>query len=101
MLWREMGYPCSMRSPLDHQCTGGDSSCPLCKMQVQRLVKKIYKWKPIANRRLGRPKNRWEDDILNDLKLVKVNNWMKLIGNWKEWKKVIEKAKTLAESRST
>ena len=46
-------------------------------MQDQRLVKKINKWKPIANRRLGRPKNRWEDDVLNDLELMKVDedNW--------------------------
>ena len=65
------------------------------RMQDQRLAKNIYKWRPIANRRLGRPKNRWEDDVLNDLKLMKVNNWMKLVQNRKEWKKLVEKVKTL------
>ena len=71
------------------------------RMQDQRLVKKIYKWKPIANRRLDRPKNIWEDDVLNDLKLLKVSNWMKIVGNRKEWKKVVEKTKTLTESCNT
>ena len=62
-------------------------------MEDQRLVKKIRKWKPIDNKRLGRPKNTWEDDVLNDLKLMKVNNWIKIIGNRKEWKNLMKKKK--------
>jgi hypothetical protein len=34
----------------------------------ERMVKKVYKWKPMLRRPLGRPKNRWEDDIRNDIK---------------------------------
>jgi hypothetical protein len=30
--------------------------------------KKVYKWKPMLRRPLGRPKNRREDDIRNDIK---------------------------------
>jgi hypothetical protein len=30
--------------------------------------KKVYKRKPMLRRPLGRPKNRWEDDIRNDIK---------------------------------
>jgi hypothetical protein len=33
--------------------------------------KKVYKWKPM----LRRPKNRWEDDIRNDMKKLKIKNW--------------------------
>jgi hypothetical protein len=33
----------------------------------ERMVKSIQ-WKPILRRPLGRPKNRWEDDIKNDIK---------------------------------
>jgi len=32
-------------------------------MSEDRLVKKVYKGKPMLTRTLGRPKNRWEDDI--------------------------------------
>jgi hypothetical protein len=35
------------------------------------MVKKVYKWKPMLRRPLGRPKNRWEDDIRNDIKKLK------------------------------
>jgi hypothetical protein len=37
------------------------------------MVKIVYKWKPML-RPLGRPKNRWEDDIRNDMKKLKIKN---------------------------
>ena len=40
-------------------------------------------------------KSRWKEDILNDFKMVKVNNWIKIVQNQKEWKSVFQKAKTL------
>jgi hypothetical protein len=40
-------------------------------MNIERLVKGIYTWKPLGKRTAGGPKNRWEDDV-NDLKLLKV-----------------------------
>jgi hypothetical protein len=33
--------------------------------------KKVCKWKPMLRRPLGRPKNRWEDDIRNGIKKTK------------------------------
>jgi hypothetical protein len=40
----------------------------LHRMPEERMVKKVYKWKSMLRRPLGRPKNRWEDDIRNDIK---------------------------------
>jgi hypothetical protein len=37
-------------------------------MPEEIMVKKVQKWKPMLRRPLGRPKNRWEDDIRNDMK---------------------------------
>ena len=37
--------------------------------------KKVYKWKLILTRPLGRPKNRWEEGIRNDVKNLKIKNW--------------------------
>jgi hypothetical protein len=34
----------------------------LQRMAGERMVKKVYKWKQILRRPLGRPKKRWEDD---------------------------------------
>jgi hypothetical protein len=40
----------------------------LHRMSEERMVRRVYKWKPMLKRPLGRPKNRWEDDIRNDIK---------------------------------
>jgi hypothetical protein len=37
----------------------------LRRMPEERMVKQVYKWKPILRRPLGRPKKRWEDDTRN------------------------------------
>jgi hypothetical protein len=42
-------------------------------MPKEREVTKNYKWKPFASRPIGRPKNRWEDDVRKDLQTVKIN----------------------------
>jgi hypothetical protein len=48
--------------------------------------KKVYKWKPMFRRPIGRPKNRWEDDIRNDLKKLKIKNWINCIQDRNNWK---------------
>jgi len=40
-------------------------------MPEERMVKKVYKWKPMSTRQQGRPKNIWEDDISSDIKILK------------------------------
>jgi hypothetical protein len=65
-------------------------------MPEERMVKKIYKWKPMLRRPLGRPKNRW-DDIRNDIKKLKIKNWTNCIRDRKNWKLYVEKAKTFQE----
>ena len=40
----------------------------LHRMVEERMVKNVYKWKPMSIRSKGRPKNRWEDGIRNDMK---------------------------------
>ena len=63
-------------------------------MPEDRMVKKVYKWKPILTRPLGRPKNRWEDDIRKDMKDMKFENWISCIQDRNNWKLYVEKAKT-------
>jgi hypothetical protein len=63
----------------------------------ERLVRKMYKWKPLGKRMAGRPKNRWDDDVLKDLQLLKIKNWTKSIQNRVEWRKTVEKVKTFKE----
>jgi len=58
------------------------------------MVRKLYKWKPMLTRLLGRPKNRWEDDIRNNIKKLKINNWTSYIQDRSKKKLYAEKTKT-------
>jgi len=66
----------------------------LQRMPEERMVKKVYKWKPMLTRPLGRPKNRWEDDIINDMNKVKEKNTTSCIRGLSKWNLHVEKAKT-------
>ena len=59
------------------------------KIRGWLLEKKIKRWKPIAKRPTGRPKLRWEDDVLEDIKNMNVHNWKKLAQDRERWKKVV------------
>ena len=48
----------------------------------------------MLRRPLGGPKNRWEDDIRNDMKKLKIKNWTSCIEDCNNWKLYVEKAKT-------
>jgi len=64
-------------------------------MAKDNIAQKIKRWKPMSKRLIGRPKRRWEDDVLEDIKNVKVSNWKKVAQNRDSWKKVVEQAGTL------
>jgi hypothetical protein len=65
-------------------------------MPETSIVRKIYKWQPPATCPVGRPKNRW-DDVRNDLRKMKLHKWSGRAQDRLEWKKIVEKAKTLHE----
>jgi len=66
-------------------------------MPEERMVKIVYKWKPMLTRPLERPKHRWEDDIINDMKKLKIKNSTSYIQDRNKWKLYVEKAKTFKE----
>jgi len=45
------------------------------RMPEISIVKRIHKWKPFTGRPPGRPKSRWDDDVRNDLKKMKLVKW--------------------------
>ena len=61
------------------------------------MVKRVYKWKTMLTRPVGRPKNRWEDDIINDMKTLKRKIWTSYIQDRNKRKLYVEKAKTFEE----
>ena len=64
------------------------------RMPATRAAKKIFKWNPLTTRPRGRPRHRWEDNIIQDLGQMKIKNWITCVQVIAKWKVVIEKAKT-------
>jgi hypothetical protein len=66
-------------------------------MPETSIAKKIHKWKPFRGRPLGRPKSRWEDDVRNDLKKMKLIKWTEQVQDRLKWKGIVENVKTVPE----
>jgi hypothetical protein len=64
-------------------------------MAEDNIVQRIKRWKPMSKRPIGRPKTRWEYDVLEDIKNINVCNWKKVAQNRDSWKKAVEQARTL------
>ena len=65
------------------------------RMAEDNTVQKIKRCKPMSKRPIGRPKTRWEGDVLEDIKSINIGNWKKVAQNRDSWKKVVEQARTL------
>jgi hypothetical protein len=67
------------------------------RMPEGSIVKKIYKWKPFTGRPVGKSKCRWEDDVRDGLKKMKIIKWTGQVQDRLKWKGTVEKAKTVPE----
>jgi len=59
------------------------------RMAEDNTVQRIKRWKPTSRRPIGRPKTRWEDDVLEDIKNMNVSNLKKVAQNRDSWKIVV------------
>jgi hypothetical protein len=69
----------------------------LHRMAEEGMVKRVRKWKLMLTGPLGRPKNRWEDDVINDMMKLKIKNWTSCSQDCNKWKLYVEKDKTFKE----
>jgi hypothetical protein len=60
-------------------------------MEDMKLVKMITDWNPIGVRTMGRPKNSWSDEVLNDLKNLKLRICSHIIKDRKAWNCLMQK----------
>jgi hypothetical protein len=49
----------------------------------------------MSKRPIGRHEICWEDDVLEDMKSMKVYDWKNVAQNRDRWKKVVDQARTL------
>jgi hypothetical protein len=57
-------------------------------------MRKITEWSTIGMISKRRLKKRWNDEVLNDLKKLKVKNWTYLVEDRKAWYELVQKTKT-------
>jgi hypothetical protein len=52
-------------------------------------------WLFLKNSRpIGRPRTRWQEDVLKDIKTMKIRSWTELMKGRKKWSEIVEKTKT-------
>ena len=63
------------------------------RMDQARPTRKLLDWKPIGTRPIGRPRQRWQGDVMEDLKKLKVKNWKETATDRRICRDLAEKAK--------
>ena len=44
-------------------------------MDRARPTRKLLDWKLMGTREVGKPRQRWQKDVMEDLKNLKIKNW--------------------------
>jgi hypothetical protein len=63
-------------------------------MDQARPTRKLLDWKPMGTRSIGKPRQRWQEDVMKDLKKLKVKNWKEAAKDRRTWRDLAGRAKT-------
>jgi hypothetical protein len=63
------------------------------RMEENRIPKRILSMKVEATRPRGRPRNRWQDEVSEDGRMVGGEEWQEKVYDREEWKKVLRTAR--------
>jgi len=64
------------------------------RMDQARPTGTLLDWKPMGTRSVGRPRQRWQEDVMEDIKKLKIKKWKKTAKDRRTWRDLAEKAKT-------
>jgi hypothetical protein len=64
------------------------------RMDRARPTGELLDWKAMGTRPVGRPRQRWQEDVMEDLRNLKVKNWKEVAKDRRSWRDLAEKAKT-------
>jgi hypothetical protein len=64
------------------------------RMDQARPARKLLHWKSMGTRPVGRPRQRWQEDVTENLKKLEVKNWKEIVKDRRTWTDLAEKAKT-------
>ena len=63
------------------------------RMDVGAMPRKMMEGKLFIGQRRGRPPLRWMDDVVADLKAMKIKQWIEKTKDREQWRLVVEEAK--------
>jgi len=64
------------------------------RMNQARPNGRLLDWKPMGTRQVGRPRQRWQEDVMEDLKKPKVKNWKETAKDRRTWRDLAQKVET-------
>jgi hypothetical protein len=64
------------------------------RMDQTRPTRKLLDWKPVGTRPVGRTRQRWQKDVMGDLKKLKIKSWKETAKDRRTWRDLAEKTKT-------
>ena len=64
------------------------------RMGVGVMLRKMMEGRLFIGRRKGRPRLRWMDDVVADLEVMKIKQWMEMMKDREKWRMTVEEAKT-------
>ena len=63
------------------------------RMEENRISKRVLYMNLGTTRLRGRPRNRWQDEVRKDGRIVGVEGWREEVRNREEWKKLLRTAR--------
>jgi hypothetical protein len=63
-------------------------------MEENRITKRVLNMNLGTTRLRGRPRNRWQDEVREDGRIVGGEGWQEKLHNREEWKKLLRKTRT-------
>ena len=67
------------------------------RMMETRMPKRLYKASMTGRRLPGRPRNRWKDEVQEDLRKMNVRGWRGFASDRVEWRKIVKQAQAHTE----
>ncbi|KAI4462404.1 hypothetical protein MML48_4g00015188 [Holotrichia oblita] len=57
----------------------------------ESVIKLLVEWKPGGKKRRGRPRSKWLEEVVADVRRAGVNNWQEKTKDRKRWKEISQK----------
>ena len=67
------------------------------RMPEQRQQRAILSYTPYNTKSTGRPRLRWLDDVIADVRKLGIENWIDVAKDKAKWRKIVDEAKAYPE----